>query len=182
MLRFPLDFFILFILLFWRSPTYLDFTLRRRRRRWTVCYSAQVTAISIYFCTLPCTPTFALFLQREMHIQFTIIFAHFYWTAQTHSHARTHEHERLHWYSVFFPLWPLFSPYLDVILGRLLTAGCDGRFHSISNRKSCSLHTNITHTRSHAEGEISLYFLLLQNSKFQNFIILFPLFRHPKSK
>lgn len=157
----------------------MDCTLRRR---WTVCYSAQVTAISIYFCTLPCTPTFALFLQREMHTQL-LLFLHTFTELHKHihMHARTNT-DALHWYSVYFPLWPLFSPHLDVILGRLLTAGwltADFTPYQIENRAQTFTLTS----HAHAKGEISLYFLLVQNSKFQNFFtILFPLFHLPKSK
>lgn len=135
--------------MFWRSPTYLDCTLRRRRR-WTVCYSAQVTAISIYFCTLPCTSTFALFLQREMHTQITIIFAHFFWTAQTHSHARTHEHKRFALVFRIFPsLAPIFAPFgcyfgssFDSWLWRLISL-----HNQIGNRAHFTL-TSHTHART----------------------------------
>lgn len=147
MLRFPLNFFFcftLFISLFWRSPTHLDCTLRRR-------YSAQVTAISIYFCTLPCTPPFALFLQRDAHT-ITIIFAHFYWTA--HTHARTNTNG-LHWWRWSYGIFPLLAP-IFATFGRYFGSSFDSwlwRLISLplSNRNRAQTFTPyITHT--HTQG------------------------------
>lgn len=164
MLRFPLDFLLYFISLFWGSPTYLDCT------HFVVvvvvvgrCYSAQVTAISIYFCTLFLPPRHSLSFSKEMHTQL-LLFLHTFTALHKHMHARTHEHER---FASVIPYFSFFGSYfrhiwmLFWVVFWQLAVTADFTPYQIDFVR---IHTYITHTRT-PKVKFSFIFVV-QNSKF----------------